>query len=255
MKDPFEIVVSALPAIWMVDTGRYVVAATLMTIILAVFWRAGVAERKLQARHATAGDIRREILASLRTAAIFTLVSAGVLLASLHGWLTIYWSFRKVGPLYLVLSLPVMLVAHDTWFYWTHRAMHHPRLFKLFHRTHHLSRTPTPWTAYSFDVPEAIVQAAFVPLFLLFVPMHEVGLMLFLGIQIALNVLGHSGVQIHPAAFGPGRWLGWATTTTHHDLHHETGRYNYGLYFRWWDKLMGTEHPAYRSKFRSFAAR
>ena len=32
MKDPFEIVVSALPAIWMVDTGRYVVAATLMTI-------------------------------------------------------------------------------------------------------------------------------------------------------------------------------------------------------------------------------
>lgn len=255
MRDPIDVVVSALPALWMMDTGRYLVAATLMTLVLAVFWRAGLAERKLQARHATAGDIRREILLSLRTCLVFTMISAAVVFAALQGWLTIYWSFKKAGPVYLVLSLALMLVAHDAWFYWTHRAMHHRRLFRLFHHTHHLSRTPTPWTAYSFSVPEALVQAAFVPLFLLVVPMHEVGLALFLGIQIVLNVIGHSGVQFHPAAFGPGRWLGWATTTTHHDLHHETGRSNYGLYFRWWDKLMGTEHPDYRRKFESFAAR
>jgi hypothetical protein len=77
-----------------------------------------------------------------------------------------------------------MIVAHDTWFYWTHRAMHRPRLFRVFHRTHHLSRTPTPWTAYSFSVPEALVQGAFVPLFLLLVPTHYLGIVLFLGIQI-----------------------------------------------------------------------
>ena len=254
MHDPFETVISALPAIWMMDTARYLVAAALMTIVLAVFWRAGLAERKLQARRATAGDIRREILVSLRTAVVFTLVTASVVLAALKGWLTIYWNFEKAGLTYLVLSVALMLVAHDTWFYWTHRAMHHPRLFKLFHRTHHLSRTPTPWTAYSFSVPEAFVQAAFVPLFMVFVPMHEVGVVLFLGIQIARNVMGHCGVEIHPAVFGPGRWLAWNNTTTHHDLHHETGRYNYGLYFRWWDKLMGTEHPDYRRKFESFAA-
>ena len=53
---------------------------------------------------------------------------------------------------------------------------------------------------------------------------------------------------------GPVRWLGWNNTTTHHDLHHETGRYNYGLYFRWWDKLMGTEHPDYRRKFESIVS-
>ena len=118
---------------------------------------------------------------------------------------------------------------------------------------HHLSRTPTPWAAYSFSIPEAIVQGAFVPLFLAFVPMHEIGLFVFLAVQIVRNVMGHAGTEVHPAAFGPGRWLGWNNTTTHHDLHHETGRYNYGLYFRWWDKLMGTEHPDYRRKFESIA--
>ena len=26
--------------------------------------------------------------------------------------------------------------------------------------------------------------------------------------------------------------------------------HNYGLYFTWWDRLMGTEHPAYHEKLR-----
>ena len=218
MSDLIETFTAALPALWIADTARYLVAAALMSAIVAVFWRAGLAARKLQARRATARDIRREILTSLRSSLVFA------------------------------------LVAHDTWFYWTHRAMHHPRLFALFHRTHHLSRTPTPWAAYAFSVPEAIVQGAFVPLFLVFLPMHEIALLLFLLIQIGRNVMGHCGVEVHPAACGPGRWLGWNTTTTHHDLHHETGRYNYGLYFRWWDRMVGTEHPDYRHKFESVVA-
>ena len=171
-----------------------------------------------------------------------------------HGWLTLYTDFKEVGPLYLVLSLAIMLVAHDTYFYWTHRAMHHPRLFRLFHRHHHLSRTPTPWAAYSFSLPEAIVHGAFVPLFVALVPMHAVGLFAFGVVQIVRNVMGHAGTELHPAVFGPGHWLGWNNTTTHHDLHHQTGRHNYGLYFRWWDKLMGTEHPDYRRKFAAVVA-
>lgn len=29
----------------------------------------------------------------------------------------------------------------------------------------------------------------------------------------------------------------------HHDLHHAQAGWNYGLYFTWWDRLMGAEHP------------
>lgn len=254
MNELWHVYLSAWPTVWAMDTARYLVAATLMATILALFWRAGLARRKLQPRDPARGQRRREFLASMRTAFIFSLLGALVAVGDHQGWITIYKNFRQAGPLYLVLSLALMLVAHDTYFYWAHRAMHHRHLFALFHRTHHLSRTPTPWTAYSFAIPEAVVHGAFVPLFLLVVPMHGLGLLAFGIVQILRNVMGHAGAEVHSAAFGPGRWLGWNNTTTHHDLHHEAGRYNYGLYFRWWDKLMGTEHPDYRRKFEAIVS-
>jgi sterol desaturase/sphingolipid hydroxylase (fatty acid hydroxylase superfamily) len=63
--------------------------------------------------------------------------------------------------------------------------------------------------------------------------------------QIVRNVMGHAGVELYPASMARSSWLGWNNTTTHHDLHHQTGRYNFGLYSRWWDRLMGTEHAEY----------
>lgn len=254
MNELLQVYLSAWPTVWAMDTARYLVAATLMATILALFWRAGLARRKLQARDPAQGQRRREFLASLRTAFIFSLLGAIIAVGDHQGWITIYKGFSQAGPLYLGLSLALMLVAHDTYFYWVHRAMHHRRLFTLFHRTHHLSRTPTPWAAYSFAIPEAIVHGAFVPLFLLVVPMHGLALLAFGVVQILRNVMGHAGAEVHSAAFGPGRWLGWNNTTTHHDLHHEAGRYNYGLYFRWWDKLMGTEHPDYQRKFEAIVS-
>lgn len=251
MNELWHVYLSAWPTVWVMDTARYLVAATLMATILALFWRAGLARRKLQTRDPARGQRRREFLASLRTAFIFSMMGALVAVGDHQGWITIYRDFRQAGPLYLILSLVLMLVIHDAYFYWAHRAMHHRRLFALFHRTHHLSRTPTPWAAYSFAAPEAIVHGAFVPLLLLVVPMHGLALLAFGVVQILRNVMGHAGAEVHSAVFGPGRWLGWNNTTTHHDLHHEAGRYNYGLYFRWWDKLMGTEHPDYRRKFEA----
>jgi Delta7-sterol 5-desaturase len=253
MTELLHTYVSTWPGVWLMDAARYLVAAALMALILRLFWRAGLARRKLQARIATSGDVRREILASLRSTIVFALLGTVLAVAAINGWVTIYRGFDQAGPIYFVLSLVLMLVAHDTYFYWTHRAMHHPRLFRLFHRTHHLSRTPTPWAAYAFAIPEAIVQGAFVPLFVALVPMHALAIFVFVAIQITRNVMGHAGSEVHPTAFGPGHWLGWNNTTTHHDLHHETGRYNFGLYFRWWDKLMGTEHPDYRRKFEAVA--
>jgi sterol desaturase/sphingolipid hydroxylase (fatty acid hydroxylase superfamily) len=31
-------------------------------------------------------------------------------------------------------------------------------------------------------------------------------------------------------------------------MHHEHAPRNFGLYFTWWDRLMGTEHPDYRMR-------
>jgi len=234
------------------DVGRYVVAAGLMALILKVCW-SRLSRRKIQSRAATAADMRREIFTSLRTAVIFSLVGVVVAVGSTHGVFTLYMHVQPQGMGYLFATTAAMIVAHDTYFYWAHRAMHHPKLFRHFHRTHHKSMTPTPFAAYAFDIPEALVMAVFTPLWLLFVPMHGVGLLTFMAFMIVRNVMGHAGVELMPRSLADSRWFGWINATTHHDLHHATFHYNYGLYFTWWDRIMGTEHPKYREALRGKA--
>jgi Delta7-sterol 5-desaturase len=186
------------PIIWLFDTGRYLVAAGLMAVILRVFWRAGLSARKIQAFCPMPRDMRREIVTSLRTAAIFSLLGFGLYVAASHGWIMLYADFGQRGVGYLLLTLTVMIVAHDAYFYWTHRLMHHRRLFRWFHLTHHESQAPTPWAAYAFATPEALVQGAFVPLFVAVVPTHELALFVFMAFQIVRNVMGHAGVEVYP---------------------------------------------------------
>jgi lathosterol oxidase len=232
------------------DVGRYVVAAAGLALILKLFWNAGLGRRKIQARFASRADVAREIRTSLRTAVIFSLNGAAIVFGVIHGVFTVYKDFSTAGIGYLALSVVAIIVAHDAYFYWTHRLMHHPRLYHYFHRTHHRSVTPTPFAAYAFDVPEALLMAAFTPLWLLLVPMHALGLFLFMAFMIVRNVMGHAGVELMPRTLADSRWFGWINATTHHDLHHSSFHYNYGLYFTWWDRLMGTEHPAYREQLR-----
>ncbi len=95
----------------------------------------------------------------------------------------------------------------------------------------------------------------FVPLWAALVPMHDAALAAFVTWQIVRNVMGHAGSEPAPVSGRPSRLFGWLTTTTHHDLHHEDARANYGLYFTWWDRLMGTEHAAYQARIAEIAAR
>jgi sterol desaturase/sphingolipid hydroxylase (fatty acid hydroxylase superfamily) len=46
-------------------------------------------------------------------------------------------------------------------------------------------------------------------------------------------------------------FLKYKTASTHHNLHHEKFKGNYGLYFTFWDKWMKTEIAEYESKFDS----
>jgi sterol desaturase/sphingolipid hydroxylase (fatty acid hydroxylase superfamily) len=246
---------AVFPHIVTLEVGRYLITAALASVIIWAFWRAHYATRKIQARVASAKDYRREVLTSLRSALIFSMTGFGMYLAHKAGRLTIYEDFSVRGPLYFAATLVLMILAQDAYFYWTHRMMHHPRLFRTFHWTHHKSKTPTPWAAYAFDAPEAAIQVAFVPLWAAFVPMHDLAIFTFVTWQIVRNVVGHAGVEMFPVSGKPSRLFGWFNTTTHHDLHHQDGRSNYGLYFSWWDRWMGTEHPEYQARVAEVAER
>jgi sterol desaturase/sphingolipid hydroxylase (fatty acid hydroxylase superfamily) len=243
----FSELFSVWTSIWISDTARYLIAAGILALLLLLL-RRRLESRRIQSRRASGSDIRREVTFSLLSAAIFSLVGFGVYVGSEYG---VFRLDTATSPTLsqALIDFAVIAVFHDAYFYWMHRAMHHPRLFRVFHRLHHLSRTPTPWTAYAFAPAEAFVEAVFLPLFLLFYPTTGVVAFLFTSHMILRNVVGHAGIELFPK-----KWLHWPilraiTTTTHHDLHHAEYRWNYGLYFTWWDRLMGTEHPEYRERF------
>lgn len=236
------------------DLGRYLIAAGTLSLIL---WMAKqyTEARRIQKRQASFADYKREFLSSLRTVLIFALTTISTVLFIEAGLVsidrgTIDW------PVFAV-QLIAMIIAHDAYFYWMHRALHHKSLFRIAHLHHHKSRTPTPWAAYSFASIEAVSEAAFVPAYLLSVsvigaPMYDFAIFVFLAHMIVRNVMGHAGVELFPAGWTRSP-LGWITTTTHHDLHHSQGNTNFGLYFTWWDRWMGTEHPQYEEKFNAAA--
>jgi sterol desaturase/sphingolipid hydroxylase (fatty acid hydroxylase superfamily) len=237
-------------SIFSADLLRYAIGVGVVVATLFGPLRQFAERRRIQARSATRADVSREVLCSLRTAAVYATVGLGTVEIIERGWTRMYTSISASNGWWLPVSVLALLVLHDAYFYWVHRLMHHPRLFRHVHRTHHLSRTPTSWAAYSFSVSEAALMALFVPLVLQLLPVHPLALSVFLILMILRNAMGHCGVEFHPPGWVDGP-LDALTTTTHHDLHHQQPSGNYGLYFTWWDRLMGTELPGYRTAFRN----
>jgi len=251
---PLDVLFERGPVSFAFNFGRYVLAAGLVALVVLLMARSRLAGRRIQSRVPTWADRRREVLLSMQAVAVYAVVGVFIFWGVKEGVLQ-RLNVAYNWPAYLGLAA-AMIVAHDAYFYWVHRAMHHPKLFKVFHRAHHRSVTPTPWAAYSFAIPESLVMALFVPLWLLFIPTPGSVILAWLMFQIFRNAMGHAGFELHPRWWLSSALTRWINTTTHHDLHHSGGfNRNYGLYFTWWDKWMGTEHPRYAATFAEVTSR
>lgn len=238
-----------------IDTARYFLVAGFAFLVFWVWGRERFKKRLIFGKFAPASKMLRDIVWSTSTVLVFSMCGVAVYFGGKAGILRRYDDVATFGWGWFALSVLVLIVLQDTYFYWTHRAMHHPLLYRWFHRTHHVSTTTSPWTAYAFSPFEALVHAAFVPLVWLVLPLHQIAVFLFLGFMMARNVLGHLSMELFPSGFTKSRWLGWSTTTTHHALHHQHFRSNYGLYFTFWDRLMGTTNERYDETFEAVAKR
>lgn len=237
------------------DAGRYVVAAGLAFLFFWVWGRERWRHRLVQREYPPASHLRRELAYSASTAVIFSLFGVAIFYGTHAHVFRVYASVGEHGWAYFAFTVVLFIVGQDAYFYWTHRAMHHPLLFRHVHRAHHRSHNPSPFAAYAFSPAEAVVHAAYVPMVLLVVPAHVIAVFVFLSFMILRNVLGHLGIQLFPRGFTKSRVWRWSTTTTHHALHHRRVDSNYGLYFTFWDRLMGTTDPGYEAAFDEVASR
>ena len=220
----------------------------LIWVVLAPWLR----ERKIRSESPGLRQMASEIFCSLRTILVFATVTIVTHLMFRLGLYPLVKIGDGLGPVWFWASLGLMILAHDGYFYWVHRAMHLPQFFRHVHRRHHLSHNPSPFTAYSFDLWEAVLMASFVVIWPLFTPTPTGVVNLFMLHQIARNTLLHTGYELMPIRADGRPWLDMMTTTTHHDQHHGRGG-NYGLYFTWWDRWMKTERHDYHDALARFA--
>ncbi len=228
---------------------RYLIVAG---IAFAVWYRSSGTphrQKKLQDLIPGRKQIKREILYSIASTLIFGLINGVLFGYGLFEHAQVYRHVADFGWAYFCVSMVLMAIVHDTYFYWMHRLMHHRALFRYFHRVHHLSTNPTPWASYAFHPLEAVVEAGAVILIIFILPVHGLALLIFETISIAINVYGHLGYELYPANWSR-HWFGrWINTSVAHNTHHATARHNYGLYFLFWDRLCGTIDPSYDERY------
>jgi len=231
--------------------SRYFILAGIFFYTFYVLLYKTNKHKKIQKNIPSNRDYVREISFSIFTLIIFSLIptifignpdiAAGTLL---------YKKIEEKGWVYFILIFPVMIFLHDTYFYWTHRLMHHKSIFKIFHLVHHKSTNPSPWAAYAFHPFEALVEAGIFVIFLYVLPMHQIHFFVFFFFTILYNVYGHLGWELNPKDFNQSRIGKWINTSVSHNQHHQYFKGNYGLYLLFWDRMMGTIREDYDETYK-----
>lgn len=228
---------------------RYFVIAGTAFLIFYIFLADKIQKNKIQKDKAAQDDFKREILYSLQTNVVFLGTSLLILISPLKAYTQIYHNINDFPLWYMPLSLILALIIHDTYFYWMHRTLHSNWLYKKFHKVHHLSINPSPWAAFAFHFGEAILESAIILIVVFVIPIHPLMIVAFTLSSLVINVYGHLGYEIAPKWYRKSFLFEILNSSVHHNMHHQYFKGNYGLYFRIWDRLMGTENPNYVAEY------
>ena len=84
-------------------------------------------------------------------------------------------------------------------------------------------------------VLDNIISIGIIPIIIFLIPFHQFALIIFITFLTVYNVIIHLGFSV--PLFSPFKYQ---NTSRNHDFHHFTSHGNYGLYFTFWDRMMGT---------------
>jgi len=214
---------------------RYLVVAGIPYLSLYVLGRKRFEGLKIQKKYPKKKQIIKEMTYSFITLFIY---SSGI-------WIFLYWlrngytrnytDINEFGIPYFIFSIFLMIIIHDGYSYWIHRLIHHKKLFKYVHLLHHKFNNPSPWSAFAFHPFESILTMGIIPIIVFAIPWHNLALAVFITGIIVYDTFVHLGYDIkHFKVFK------YQNTPLDHDVHHRNSKYNFGLYFTFWDRLMGT---------------
>lgn len=234
---------------------RYIIIAGLAFLVFYVIYKNKWGYKKIQLKFPKPKDHFREIGYSVITMAIFSVVPYVLLNEPVRKYTQFYGNINDYPIWWFWLAFVLMLLLHDAYFYFTHRLMHHPKLFKLVHLVHHKSTNPSPWAAFAFHPFEAVVEVGIVIIFIFIMPIMKWHLFFFFLFMMLYNVYGHLGWELYPKGFAKSKIGKWINTSVNHNQHHQYFKGNYGLYFLWWDRWFNTIRPDYETQFEEVKGR
>jgi len=179
-----------------------------------------------------ANQIRKEISLTMYAMPVMAIFTAPWFLTEVRGYSRLYMQPDKYGWFYFAFQFPLFLVFTDGLIYYIHRLLHHPSIYKTYHKPHHRWIVPTPFASHAFHPLDGYSQSVPYHLFPFIFPLQKFAyLALFVFINV-WTILIHDGEYIasHPLING-------AANHAHHHLHFN---YNYGQFFTFFDRLGGT---------------
>ncbi len=147
---------------------------------------------------------------------------------------TMAWSEHPVWFVVVLWATPVWISFH---FYWVHRWLHQPRLYRLAHALHHRNTNVGPWSGLSMHPLEHLVFFSSVLVHLV-VPTHPLHILFHMQHQSLTAATSHTGYE---ALLVKDRKL-IALGTFHHQMHHRYFECNYGNLEVPWDTWFGSFH-------------
>lgn len=139
-------------------------------------------------------------------------------------WLFVAW----------LIVMPLILSAH---FYWVHRLLHWPPLYKSVHRLHHRNTHIGPWSGMSMHPVEHVLYLSSALVHFV-IASHPVILLLHLYTRSMAPAFSHAGFE---KVFYKDRKVVEAADF-HHQLHHRFFECNYGNVDMPWDRWFGSYH-------------
>ncbi|MEM6624987.1 MAG: sterol desaturase family protein, partial [Pseudomonadota bacterium] len=152
--------------------------------------------------------------------------------AMANGWAPVMSPVENPVAFALILLLtPIWISFH---FYWIHRALHWPPLYRLAHALHHRNTNVGPWSGISMHPVEHLVFFSSVLIHFV-VPAHPIHILFHMQHQALTGASSHTGYEAFLVK--DKQWL--ALGTFHHQMHHRYFECNYGNLEMPWDRWFG----------------
>lgn len=144
------------------------------------------------------------------------------------------WADNPIWFAALLFLTPVWISFH---FYWVHRWLHWPPLYRLAHALHHRNTNVGPWSGFSMHPVEHLLFLSSVLIHFL-VAAHPIHILFHMQHQALTAATSHTGFEGLLVRNRNRLALG----TFHHQMHHRYFECNYGNLEVPWDKWFGSFH-------------